>query len=308
MTEMNQAKDEMTVQEKSSSPRSDTPEPWESASENEKISLNLVPDDELLDSLHNSAEVQHVVREGILLATGAAAILLQVAMPGVGKGVDNHSSFAYRPLHRLRTTLTFVYCMAFGTRAEKKAVITMVNRAHSEVKGPGYSADDPELQRWVAATLYASGVWMYEEVYGKMDPKKSDNIYQEFSVLAVSLRVPRDMWPKDRKAFWKYWDASVAKLEITPHAQNIANDLLHNKSMIFPLRMALPFIRVLTAQMLPERVREGYGLKNSRTRRGFYKSVILGLRATYPVTPRFIRTIPMKVYMADMRRRLRNMA
>lgn len=291
----------------SHSPREDTPEPWESAI-SEKDPLNLVPDDELLNSLQNSPEVQKVVREGILLATGAAAILLQVALPGVGKGVDNHSSFTYRPLHRLRTTLTFVYCMAFGTRDEKKAVITMVNRAHAEVRGPDYSADDPELQKWVAATLYASGIHIYEDVYGKMHSKEAERIYQQFSALAISLRVPPEMWPKDRKAFWKYWDKTVETLEMTPHAKRIANDLLYNKSLFFPLRMALPIARVMTAQMFPDRIREGYELKTSRTRRKFYKSVMLGVKVVYPITPRFIRTIPMKLYMADMRRRLRNMA
>ncbi|KAL5363593.1 hypothetical protein BJX96DRAFT_178206 [Aspergillus floccosus] len=291
-------------------PREHSPEPWQSTvSEKEpNKTLSLVPSEELLDSLQNSERVQKVVREGILLAAGAAAILLQVAMPGVAKGVDNHSSFAYRPLHRLRTTLTFVYCMAFGTREEKKRIITMVNRAHAEVRGPDYSADDPELQTWVAATLYASGIYMYEEVYGAMEPFHADQIYQEFSVLAVALRVPREMWPKNRKAFWKYWNRTVAKLEITPPARHIANDLLYNKHLFLPLRMALPIVRLMTAQMLPDRIREGYGLKTGSFRRTFYKTTMLGARIAYPVIPRFIRTIPMKFYMRDMRRRLRNMA
>ncbi|KAH8699277.1 hypothetical protein BGW36DRAFT_358778 [Talaromyces proteolyticus] len=269
--------------------------------------LDLVPNDELLNNLQETREVQKVVREGILLATGAVAILLQVAMPGVAKGVDNHSSFAYRPLHRLRTTLTFVYCMAFGTKDEKKAIIEFVNRAHAEVKGPDYSADDPELQMWVAATLYASGIYMYEEVYGTIDPRRADTIYEEYSVLAISLRVPPEMWPKNRKAFWQYWDTTVAQLEVTSHAQNIAKDLLYNKHMFLPLRLALPIVRLMTAQMLPDRVREQYGLKTGRIRRTMYKSIMLGVQIAYPITPRFIRTIPMKYYMRDMRRRMRNM-
>ncbi|GES56846.1 hypothetical protein ATEIFO6365_0001005200 [Aspergillus terreus] len=292
------------------SPREDTPEPWQSTVSEKKPNeaLALVPSDELLKSLQNSEKVQKVVREGILLAAGAAAILLQVAMPGVAKGVDNHSSFAYRPLHRLRTTLTFVYCVAFGTTEEKKRIITMVNRAHAEVRGPDYSADDPELQTWVAATLYASGIYIYEAVYGTIEPFHADQIYQEFSVLAVALRVPREMWPKNRKAFWKYWNKTVAKLKITPHARQIADDLLYNRHLFFPLRMTLPIVRLMTAQMLPDRIREGYGLKTGRFRRTFYKTTMVGARIAYPVIPQFIRTIPMKFYMRDMRHRLQNMA
>lgn len=311
---------EMTTIKQEKSPameRENSPEPSQSSVSDEQLSEkklsekqppSLVPDDELLDSLQNSEQVQKVVREGILLATGAAAILLQVAMPGVAKGVDNHSSFAYRPLHRLRTTLSFVYCMAFGTREEKKRIITMVNRAHAEVKGADYSADDPVLQTWVAATLYASGIYMYEEVYGPMKPRKADHLYKGFSALALSLRVPPEMWPKNRKAFWRYWHKTVAgQLEITPHARHIASDLLYNKHLFLPLRMGLPVVRLMTAQMLPDTVREGYGLKTGPFRRIFYRSAMLGTKIAYPVIPRFIRTLPMKFYMRDMRRRMRNM-
>jgi hypothetical protein len=98
-------------------------------------------------------EIQVIVREAILLAGGAAAILLQVANPGVGQGVNEHSNFAYRPLDRLRTTMTYVYTIACGSASEKAAVIDMVHRAHSTVRGRGYSADDPDLQLWVAATV-----------------------------------------------------------------------------------------------------------------------------------------------------------
>ncbi|KAE8358722.1 hypothetical protein BDV27DRAFT_150209 [Aspergillus caelatus] len=297
----------VTTPDSEESKRDDSPEPWQS-SISEKPTLSMVPDDELLDSLQSTENVQKIVREGVLLATGAAAILLQVAMPGVAKGVDNHSSFAYRPLHRLRTTLTFVYCMAFGTKDEKRAIISMVNRAHAEVKGPDYSADDPHLQMWVAATLYASGIFMYEEVYGAMDPRKADMIYREYSVLARSLRVPLEIWPKDRKAFWRYWDKTVANLEVTDHARNIAQDLLYNKQLFLPLRMGLPFVRLMTARMLPERLRVEYGMSDGRLRRSIYKSVILGAKIAYPIIPRFIRTVPMKYYMRDMRRRLRRMA
>lgn len=281
---------------------------FEEVSEKKPVELSFTPTDEILNSLENTQNVQKIVREGVLLATGAAAILLQVAMPGVAKGVDNHSSFAYRPLDRLRTTLTYVYCMAFGTKQEKKFIIEMVNRAHSTVRGPGYSADDVELQMWVAATLYASGIFMYEEVYGAIEPSKADKIYDEYSILAVSLRVPRERWPKDRKAFWTYWHKTIEKLEITDHARTIANDLLYNQHLFLPLRLGLlPIVRIMTAQMLPERIREGYGLKSGRLRRTTYKTIILGAKIAYPVIPKFVRTLPVKYYMRDMRKRMRNM-
>ena len=152
-----------------------------------------VADQKLFDALEEPQHIRRIVREAILLAGGAVAILLQVAEPGVGKGVDNHSNFDYRPMDRLRTTMTYVYCMAFGSREEKITVTEMVHRAHAPVRGDGYSADDPELQLWVAATLYAVGTDVYERVFGPLTQEAAEETYREYAVLAVSLRVQSGM-------------------------------------------------------------------------------------------------------------------
>ncbi|KAJ5934089.1 hypothetical protein N7466_003636 [Penicillium verhagenii] len=265
-------------------------------------------DPELLDALDRPQRIHQIVQEAILLAGGAVAILLQVAEPGVGKGVDRHSNFAYRPLDRLRTTMTYIYCMAYGTRAEKKSVIEMVHRAHAPVKGPSYSANDPRLQLWVAATLYAVGIDLYQRVFGPMSQETAEEIYQEYSILATSLRVPAGMWPATRAAFWQYWDDKIATVEITDNAKNVAHDLLWNKKAPLQIRAVLPIVRLTTAEMLPPRIRDAYGLKSTKVRRGTYR-VLMGLtRVTYPALPRVIRTYPMRYYLKDMRRRINNMS
>ncbi len=108
-----------------------------------------------------NAEMRAVAREGALLAGGARAILLQVAHPAVGRGVAEHSDFAQRPLDRLRATLTYVYCVTFGEPEDIEAVAAQVTAAHRRVTGAGYRASDPELQLWVAATLYDTALLLY---------------------------------------------------------------------------------------------------------------------------------------------------
>ncbi|KAJ5143401.1 uncharacterized protein N7515_002188 [Penicillium bovifimosum] len=277
---------------------------------NEKLSHNSTAigttvDPNLLDSLETPHHIQQVVREAILLAGGAAAILLQIANPGVAKGVDEHSNFAYRPLDRLRTTMTFIYCMAFGSRDEKKTVIEMVHRAHAPVNGPGYNANDPTLQLWVAATLYAVGTDLYQQVFGPMNEETAEQLYREYAILAVSLRVLPEMWPPSRKAFWEYWDYQIANLEISQHAKNVASDLLYSKHAPFRVRVVLPLVRVTTTEMLPVRLREAYGLRSTAIRRGVNRVTVEVTKATYPFLPKFIRTYPMQYYLKDMRRRIK---
>lgn len=272
----------------------------------EKENLSVIPSSDLecLSPDYEPKYLQRILREGILLGTGGVAILLQMANPGVAQGVDQHSNFAYRPSDRLRTTMTYMYCMAFGTPQERRTIIEMVHKAHVPVKGPGYKADDPDLQLWVAATLYTAGVHMHQLMFGTLDAATEEKVYQEYSVMATSLRVPPDMWPQNREAFWKYWDDKVETLEIGPYAKNVANDLLYNKVGPLWLRLNLPVIRLVTAEQLPPRMREEYGLKAHHGRYGF----LLGLtKSVYPHLPSYIRQYPLRYYLKDMRKRMKKM-
>ncbi|KAH7037190.1 uncharacterized protein B0I36DRAFT_402697 [Microdochium trichocladiopsis] len=256
--------------------------------------------------------IKLLTQESILLGGGAAAILLQVAEAGVGAGVNEHSNFAYRAIDRLRTTMTYVYCMAYGTSQERATIVDMVTRVHESVNGTlnegrdtgkSYSALDPHLQLWVAATLYWTAMEIYQSIFGEIkDPKLHENIYKDYSILACSLQVPPELWPPTRDAFYTYWDEKVANLEITQHARDIARDLLYDIKIPFYLKVLMPLVRVVTAEVLPTRIREGYGLKRSPKT---YKSCEFGVKATYRPIPKSIRSMPVKYYMWDMRRRLR---
>ncbi len=108
------------------------------------------------------------VGESMLLIGAGATVLLQLAVPGVGRGVAEHSTTLERPLDRLRTTMTFVYAVTLGSAEEKQTVVRLVNRAHVPVRSKRYNAFDPELQLWVAATLYRNGFDMYERFFGRL--------------------------------------------------------------------------------------------------------------------------------------------
>lgn len=253
----------------------------------------------------NCEDMKKIVNESIILAAGPVAILLQMAAPGVSAGVNRHSNFAYRVQDRLRTTMTFVYCMAYGTPEEKKTIINMVHSAHAPIRGEDYAADDADLQLWVAATLYATGLDIYERVFGKFDNATADRIYDQYSVMATSLRVPPEMWPKTRADFWTYWDKQVKTLPITEDAVQVKNDLLFNKQLPWWVKLMMPGLRVTTAEWLPETMREPYGFKkNSRWRKFQYNMINAMVQSTYPHLPKRVRGGLVSFYMKDMRTRM----
>ena len=237
--------------------------------------------------------MREVFAEGALLAGGGAAILLQVADPTVAAGVARHSDFVTRPLLRLRTTLTYVYAVVFGTPEQADAVRAMVDRAHGPVAG----AFDPALQLWVAATLCKNGSDIDERIWGRLHPAGAERVYREAAVLGTALQMPPELWPEDLAAFRAYWGDRVSRLEVTPDARRIALDLLHPTALPWWLLAGMPLVRLLTAGLLPERIRLEYGLPWSRLRERRFERVFRALGAVYRRLPRRLRQWPMRHYL-----------
>ncbi|KAK8081284.1 hypothetical protein PG996_000065 [Apiospora saccharicola] len=209
--------------------------------------------------------------------------------------------------------MTYIYCMSFGTPQEKQRLADMITRVHVGVRGTvtegpdegtRYSALDPHLQLWVAATLYAVAIDIYQRAFGPgaiADEDEHERIYAEYAILACALQVPPDMWPQTRADFWRYWDGEVDRLVVTSHARAVARDLLSLQQAPWYLRLFLPAVRVVTAEWLPPRIREAYGCKRHPRA---YRLLEMTVRAIYPALPTRLRTWPVRFYLGDMRRRM----
>lgn len=262
-------------------------------------------DSNYISNNEDLVNIQKVLKEGILIASGAHAILLQIANPAIARGVNENSNFASRPSDRLRTTMIYMYCVAFGTPEEKAAISEKVHQAHERVEGTGYNAHDPQLQLWVAATLYVAGVGLYEQIFGALNEDTAEKVYIEYAVMATSLRVTPEMWPESREEFWKYWQGQIETLDISADAKQVVRNLLHNKSAPIWIRVNLPMVRLLTAGWLPPRMREEYGLKTSKRRRKLHRLSMGAMRNIYPLLPSLVRESPLNIYMNNMRKRIK---
>jgi uncharacterized protein (DUF2236 family) len=254
-------------------------------------------------------EMKKIVAESISMELSAAAVLLQISHPMVGKGVAAHSSFTYRRIERARRSIFYIYCMTFGTPEEKKYITDATHRAHSHVKGKDYDANDVDAQLWVAATIYWSIVESYEIVFGKLGEERADRVYEEFSVMATSLRVPPEKWPKNRADFAVYWEEMIGKLEVTDGVREIARDVMEQKGLPFGITWVYatikgPVTRVMTTEGLPERIRNELGMPSTAYTRQMFKIFTATNRMLVPYLPARIRELPKDYFMADMRKRI----
>jgi uncharacterized protein (DUF2236 family) len=230
--------------------------------------------------------------EGVLLAGGGRAILLQLANPAVGHAVADHSNFAADPLRRLRNTLTFVYALVFGTPGQIAKVTAMVNHAHVPVRSESYDANDSNLQLWVAATLYDTAVQVHELVLGPLSETEADDVYREYAVVGTALGMPPQLWPADRAAFRVYWDARVAELVADDRVRAVSRQLLYPATGPLWMRAAMPLVRVVTSGLLPAEVREAYGFQWTPADERRYNRTMRIAARVYPRLPRAIRYWP----------------
>lgn len=246
------------------------------------------------------------IDESALLLAAGSAVMNQLALRGVGLGVAEHSNTFERPLDRLRTTLTYVYAMTMGTDEERASVTRMVNKAHVPIKGDGYTAFDPQLQLWVAATLAEGGEHMYEMTFGAMDEATKERCYRESRVMGTALQVTDDMWPATRAEFTAYWEQMQGELSPDPVVQRYAHQLLRTQKGFWFLAPLIWLQSLMTRGNLTPHVREVLALPWSARDQVRYDRFWRVFRVVYPRVPRRIRTLHAHWVLRDMRRRMRN--
>ncbi|RNL83313.1 oxygenase MpaB family protein [Halostreptopolyspora alba] len=248
----------------------------------------------------DDSQIRRINREAVLLGGAGYAILLQVAHPAVGRGVYEHSDFTARPINRLRGTLTFIYGLVFGTVEEAEHVARIVRAMHKRVSGPGYNALDPDLQVWVAATLYSGAVRMYELALGELAPEAKDEAYAQSAVFATALGCPEDRWPATRAEFETYWAGMIDSIEVDDTARAIAEGLFAPTNPF--VRPLARIQRFLSAGLLPPRIRDGLGLEWGPRQQRRFDRLFAVIRAVYRWLPMTVRTLPKNAYLWDMRR------
>lgn len=210
-----------------------------------------------------------IYREPMGLLGGVRSVLLQFGHPGVAAGVNANSRFRADMLGRARRTFTTMFEMIYGTLDEALEAAGRVHALHMKVGGnigegePGgwagrpYRAPDPELLHWVFATCLDSLVAVYSRLVRPLSPDETDRFYQESIVLGALFGVPPDIWPPNFTAFLAWFDEMLTgdRLAFGPVAKDLAGLVLNSTIT------RGPFDELLAAGMLPDSIREFYGLR-----------------------------------------------
>jgi uncharacterized protein (DUF2236 family) len=243
-----------------------------------------------------------VNRESVLLLGGGRALLMQVAHPSVGAGVQQHSRYREDPWGRLSRTLDVTAQIVFGDRDAAEHAARRLQGVHRRVSGTveagttagaPYDATEPELLRWVWATLVESALLIYTRYVGPLKVADVEAYYEEQKRFLAACGAPADTAPETFAQFMAYVDATVEDvLEVTPAAEAVADAILHPPGLPLPLRPAFDLLNLTTVGLLPPTLREDYGLRWGSQRERLLGASTAVVRRLMPVLPSLVRELP----------------
>ena len=235
-------------------------------------------------------------RESALFLGAARAALLQLAHPWVSTSLEQHSNVMDQPIARFHNTFRIVFAMIFGSLHQAVAAARHLYAVHTYIRGEmtediaayqrgsTYEANEIGALRWVYATLIESAVLAYECVLPPLTHQELAAYYTETKTLAALFGLPTRELPHDWTAFLAYCRSmeTSSLLGVSERSRAMAHNILRGAgSWIKPPQ----WYRALTAEWLPERFRNEFGLKLEDADRHTAERAKKWL-------PRFYRTLP----------------
>lgn len=227
-------------------------------------------------------------------------LLLQVAHPVVGAGVEAHSNFRAEPWPRLIRTLLSLSTVIYGGQRAATDEARRLIHLHAEMKGTDstgrrYHALNPEAYHWVHATL-VKGPVDAQSLFGKgMTDEETEAYYREMRDVGRVWGLKDHHLPPDWAAFTAYYDDMVDnRLECNESVRNVLDELSHPAKpfRLLPGPLWRPFARIaahyallVTVGALPPRLRDRFGLTWSRRQERALRRFALGVRLLMTLVP-----------------------
>src|SRR5688500_1126117 len=237
-------------------------------------------------------------REMIVIAGWGRAVLMQLAHPAIAAGIHDHSS-ALRGgflsgFKRLHSTVGAMLSLTFGDTEQMISAAAGINTIHDRVKGRTYSAHDPNLQRWVHATLLESIPLTYEALVGPLTPRERDQYFTEAAIMEPLLAMPAGWLPRNSAQLDAYMRDMLAggSIVVTDTSRKLARAVLYPPKWYLAWPLLRP-MQLLTIGSLPPSIREAYGFEwRARDARAFARWTTF-IRTLLRVLPSFAHEWPM---------------
>jgi uncharacterized protein (DUF2236 family) len=246
--------------------------------------------------------IWRVDREAVIFLGAGRALLLQLAHPWVAAAIAQHSRSLADPIGRFHRTFNIVFTMVFGTTSQALTAARRLHRRHAAISGTltesagafpvgsAYRANDAAALQWVQATLTDTALVAYQLVNPPLSVDERERYYAETRLFAALFGIPQKALPQSWADFSLYVDQMLASdtLAVSGAARRIAAELFAGAGTSW---RAPSWYCALTAQLLPPRLREEFGLSYRPSEQRSAARAVSLLRSFYPWLPSGLRYV-----------------
>ncbi|RXH35151.1 MULTISPECIES: oxygenase MpaB family protein [Bradyrhizobium] len=240
--------------------------------------------------------------EAVVFLGAGRALLLQLAHPWVAAAIAEHSKTLADPIGRFHRTFDIVFAMVFGSLDRALLSSRQLHRRHSMIvgkmpetvglfaAGSRYCANDIPSLRWVHATLVESALMAHELVLPPFSAEERERYWAESRLFGALFGLTADDLPADWSGFTAYTAAMAQSetLTVSPAAREIATQIFSGaRPWLRPPR----WYRALTARMLPERLRAGFGFELDAREIQSADNALRWIKRLYPKLPDRLRYV-----------------
>jgi uncharacterized protein (DUF2236 family) len=241
-------------------------------------------------------------REAVIFLGAGRALLLQLAHPWVAAAIVEHSRTFADPIGRFHRTFDVVFTMVFGSLDQALAAAQHLHQRHAMIvgllpeaiglfdEGSLYRANEVSALRWVHATLVETALMVHDLILPALTVDERERYWAESRLFgALFGLMPADL-PADWASFVTYNETMVQSdiLSVGTAARDVAEQIFSGaRTWLRPPR----WYQTLTVQMLPERLRMGFGFPFDEHERRAADRALAWIRSVYPALPTRLRTV-----------------
>jgi uncharacterized protein (DUF2236 family) len=132
----------------------------------------------------------------------------------------------------------------------------------------------------------------YDRFVKSLSPEEAQQYYEDSKLFARLFDIPESIVPASLADFQEYMNAMIAgnQIVIGSTAQSLSKDILYPSPWV--LKPGGPIFRLITAGLLPPKLRAAYGLDWDERRKRRFDLAVRTIRLARPWVPRLLRVVP----------------
>ncbi|WJR75909.1 oxygenase MpaB family protein [Bradyrhizobium sp. NP1] len=241
-------------------------------------------------------------REAVIFLGAGRALLLQLAHPWVAAAVAEHSRTFADPIGRFHRTFDVVFAMVFGSLDKALAAARQLHHRHATIvgrlpeavgpfdSGSFYCANEVAALRWVNATLVETAIIVHDLILPPFSVEERERYWAESRLFGALFGLTSADLPADWEAFAAYNAAMIQSdtLSVSTAAREVAGQIFAGER---PWLRPPRWYQALSVQLLPDRLRMGFGFTFDERDRKAAERALAWIRRLYPKIPTRLRYV-----------------